>query len=179
MDNPPLSSLISQGKQAYQSEQYDLAASYFEQAASEYARLGDELNAAEMANNRSVALLMNGNPQAALQAVLGTDQVFSKAGDLRRQGMALANQAAALEGLKNDSQALDLYQQAQEILKQCGEVELRAQVLQSISALQLRTGKQVEAMASMKVALNNKPRLSLKDRFLKGLIDQVFSLLHR
>jgi len=93
--------------------------------------------------------------------------------------MALANNAAALEGLKNFSEALQLYEQSSDLFKQIGENELRAYVLKSISAIQLRQGKQFEAVASMQASLDNKPNPGIKDRFVKRLIQWVYKLLGR
>jgi tetratricopeptide (TPR) repeat protein len=179
MENKSLADLIEKGRQAYQAEEYEQAASSFRAAAAAFRAAGDTLNAAEMANNCSVALLMGSDPQGALQAVSGTVEIFAQAGDLRRQGMALANQAAALDALKNDQEALALYEQSSALLDQSGDQEMRAQVEKSISALQMRKGKQFAALASMKVALDNQPHLTIKDRFLKRLLDQVANLLRR
>jgi hypothetical protein len=74
-------------------------------------------------------------------------------------------------------EALERYQLASDLLKKTGGREMRSYVLQSISALQLRTGKQFQAMASMDAALENKPRLSLKERFLKRLLKSQKRLL--
>ena len=43
--------------------------------------------------------------------------------------MSLANQAAALEGLKKWPEALELYEKSSSLLKEIGEKELRAYVL--------------------------------------------------
>ncbi len=132
-----------------------------------------------MANNCSVALLKAGDARGALQAVEGTDVIFSQANDSKRQAMALANKAAALESLKKYPEALQLYEQSSELLEQIGEKELRAFVLKSISAVQLRQGNQLEAIASMQASLANKPNPGVKDRFVKRLIQQVFKLMSR
>src|SRR5512140_2944108 len=95
-----LTKLSEDGKQAFQAGEYEPAAQKFEAAADGYASLNDKVNAAEMKNNLSVTLLKLGRCQAALDAVLGTDQVFARASDVRREGMAWGNQAAALEELK-------------------------------------------------------------------------------
>jgi tetratricopeptide (TPR) repeat protein len=171
--------IISQAKLAYQDEDFTQAAELFKSAQGAYEAAGDHPNAAEMANNRSVALLKGGDPNGALQAVEGTDEVFAQAGDIKRQAMALANKAAACEGLKKYSEALQLYEQSSELLKQIGEKELRAYVLKSISAIQLRQGDRLEAVASMDAALDNKPNPGLQDRFVKRLIQWVYRLLGR
>src|SRR5512140_1090694 len=179
MDAPSPTSLAAKGHAAFKSEDFEQAASLFESAAAEYQRRGDTLNAAEMANNRSVALLKAGDPQGAFDAAAGTPEIFAGAGDVKRQAMALANQASALEGLKKYKDALALYEQSNELLKQIGDKELRSYVLQCISAIQLRTGSQFEAMASAEAAIDNKPNPGIKDRFLRRLIKQVFGLLRR
>jgi tetratricopeptide (TPR) repeat protein len=171
--------IIEQAKTAYQDEDYGRAAELFKTAQECYAGVGDQPNAAEMANNRSVALLKAGDASGALQAVEGTDEVFAQAGDVKKQAMALANQAAALEGLKKFTEALQLYEKSSELLKQIGEKELRAYVLKSISAIQLRQGNRLEAVASMEASLDNKPNPGMQDRFVKRLIQWVYQLLGR
>ena len=177
--NQTTAQIIDQARTAYQDEDYSNAAELYKVAENEYSAAGDPLSAAEMANNRSVALLKAGDAKGALQAVEGTDAVFSGANDEKRQAMALANKAAALEALKKFPEALDAYEQSNEILKRIGENDLRAYVLKSISAVQLRQGKQLEAIASMQASLDTKPNPGVKDRFMKRLIQQVFKLLSR
>lgn len=176
-ENP--NQLSEQGKIAFRDEDYPQAINYFKTAQASFATADQPLMAAETANNLSVAYLKNGDAAAALQAVEGTDTVFAQAGDTRRQAMALANQAAALEGLKNWNAALELYQKSSALLKDAGEKELRAYVLKSISAIQLRQGKQLEAVASMDASLDNKPNRGLLDRLLQRLIQWVYRLLGR
>ncbi len=174
-----LEQIIERARTAYQDEDYTQAADLYRSAQKEYTAALDPLAAAEMANNRSVALLKAGDARGALQAVEGTDAVFSQANDVKRQAMALANKAAALDALKKYPEALALYEQSSDLLKQIGENELRAYVLKSISSVQLRQGKQLEAIASMQASLDNKPDPGVKDRFVKRLINQVFKLLSR
>ncbi|HVP20449.1 MAG TPA: hypothetical protein VMS73_01165 [Anaerolineaceae bacterium] len=174
-----LDQLIEQARSAYNDEDYTQAAELFMSIETRYSAAGDALAAAEMANNRSVALLKANDPAAALNAVEGTDKVFEAAGDVRRQAMAIANKAAALESLKKYPDALQFYEQSSELLKQIGDGELRAYVLKCISAIQLRQGKQFEAIATMQASLDNKPSPGLKDRFMKRLIEQVFNLMRR
>jgi tetratricopeptide (TPR) repeat protein len=177
MRQDSLSALIRRAKETYQAGRYPEAAGLFEQAARQYSLGGDELNAAEMANNRSVALLQAGDAQGALDAVEGTDQVFAQAGDVRRQALAIGNQATALEVLKRLDDALERYRQSAALLKQIGDEENRAVVLKSISALQVRTGHQLEALASMDAALSVQKKLTLQERFLKKLLDVPMRML--
>jgi tetratricopeptide (TPR) repeat protein len=171
--------LDQEGQTAFRGGRYLEAAATFERAAVGFTTAGDVLAAAESANNRSVALLKFGDAAGALQAALGTESIFAAGHDLRRQGMACANQAAALEGLGRLEEALDRYGLASDLLKQAGEKESRAMVLECITSLQLRTGKQLQALASMEAALDHKPHLSLKDRLLRKLLQTPLGMLRR
>jgi tetratricopeptide (TPR) repeat protein len=171
--------LLAEGQKAYKKGQFASAAQSFTQAARGFAAAGNKLDAAEASNNASVAFLQAEDANAALQATLGTDQVFLEAKDTRRQGIAVANQAAALEGLNRLDEALDAYNRSADLLKQAGESEMRAVVLKSISTLQIRTGKQLQALASMDAALETQKKLSLKERFLKKLLRMPLDMLNK
>ena len=112
--------LAEQGKKEYEQENYLAAADQFAQAAQAYVLLKDELNAAEMKNNQSVALLQAGKAKEALQATEGTEEIFRNAGDIKRQGIAVSNRAAALEGLKNWKEALAEYDRAASLFEEIG-----------------------------------------------------------
>ncbi|MCD4672897.1 MAG: hypothetical protein K8R77_09555 [Anaerolineaceae bacterium] len=163
--------LAKQAASAYESNDYTNAANLYETAGRLYQEAGDELMAAEMANNLSVTLLKMNDAEGALRVVEGTDVIFQDAGDVNRQAIAAANQAAAIEAQGRLDEALERYQQASDLLKQSGNRQMRSYVLQSISALQLRTGKQLQAMASMDTALEHKSKLSLKERLLRKLLN--------
>ena len=103
--------ITDQAKRSYQAGDYLPAAQAFTEAAAAYAGTGDALMTAEMQNNRSVALLRANQAQAAFEAAQGTEKVFEQAGDFLRQGMALANQASALQVLKRFNDAIDDYKE--------------------------------------------------------------------
>ncbi|HNZ13738.1 MAG TPA: hypothetical protein PLA25_11115 [Anaerolineaceae bacterium] len=178
-ENYDLQTLIKQAKEAYEAEEYLQAAQGFEAAAHASELSGDALNAAEMQNNRSVALLKARNPEAALEAARGTDLIFAQAGDLRRQGMALGNQAAALDDLRRDEESIAAYQQSAALFEQAGEKDMRALVLRRVSAIHYRQKNTPAALSTMLDALNCQTRLSLQDRILKGLLKIVARLSTR
>jgi len=113
--------IAAQGKSAFENKRFDDAAELFRQAAEGYTLGRAGLMAAEMKNNMSVALLQAGKPQDALDAALGTDQLFEGAKDGKRQGMALGNQAAALEGLNRYDEAILAYERSAQLFAQVGE----------------------------------------------------------
>ncbi len=165
--------LIAEAKAAYEAEEYSQAITGFEAAEQALKANGDLLNAAEMANNRSVALLKSSKPADALACIESTDQVFAQAGDPKRQAMALGNQATALEELGRTDDALAKYHQSVDIFKQIGESDMAALVLKRISSMQYRVKDRAAAMSTMVDALNLQSKLGLQDRILKWLLGIV------
>ncbi len=159
--------------EAYQAEDYQTAAQLFSQASENSALDGDALATAEMKNNLSVALLKAGKAKAALDAALGSDAVFAEAGDFKRQAMALANIATALEELHRLDEALEHFKQSSALFQQIGEDEMRSYVLKRISTLQMRKGKQIEALASIDASLESKSKPGLVDRILRSLMKVI------
>jgi tetratricopeptide (TPR) repeat protein len=170
MMTPDPKQLAEQGKQAFAAKNFDQAASLFTEAASAYAALDDPLNAAEMKNNLSVALLQAGNAKAALDAAAGTDEIFAQAKDVKRQAMAFGNQAAALEALKKPDQALEAYEHSAALFAEAGESEMRSIVLQSAAALKLRRGKMLDSALSMIGSVESTKKPNLMQRFLRFLL---------
>jgi tetratricopeptide (TPR) repeat protein len=162
--------LADKGTQAYQRGDFALSARFFADAVSAYAEAGNVLDAAEMKNNQSVALLQDDQPQAALEAVLGTAEIFSSANDVRRHGLALGNEAAALHALGRLDEAAPKYRQSADLLAQCGEDQLRANAMQALSRLQLKRGKTMDALASMQSGLGGIQQPSLFQKILKKIL---------
>lgn len=165
--------LSDQGKQAFASKKYDQAASAFSEAASAYETLDDTLNAAEMKNNLSVALLQSGKAQAAYDAAAGTDEIFANAGDLKRQAMAFGNQAAALEALKKIDDALEAYDRSATLFAEAGEGEMRSMVLQSAAALKMKRGKLMDSAISMIGSVESTEKPTLIQKFLRFLLRRI------
>jgi tetratricopeptide (TPR) repeat protein len=169
--------LAKEGKEAYQRGDYGAAAKLYLAAAQGYASAGDKLTEAEMLNNCGVAYLRIGDGKAALQVIEATPATFAAAGDIRRQGLALGNLGDALESVGRKQEAGDMYTQSADLLEQAGEEEMRAHVLQSLSKLQLKSGRQIEALATMEAGLEGFEKPSLKQRILKKLLRFPFKLM--
>lgn len=176
MNNTLQNSLTTQAKIAYDGEDFLEAARLYQQAANELTASGNQLEAAEMLNNSSVAFLKAGKPKEALTTASGTEKIFSGAQDSRREAMALGNLAAAYEDLHQYDEALSYYTRSADLFKQVGERDFRSVVLKRISALQLRQGKNVESLLSMESSIDSKDQPGLKDRLLRGLIEAARKL---
>lgn len=171
--------LLNEGQAGYKRGDYQTAAHAYEAAADGYKTAGDELAAAEALNNASVAYLQAGDAEAAHRTVEPTAAIFAAAGDLRRQGMALGNLGTALESLGRFEEAIDAYQMSADLLKQAGNRDMRAHVMQSLSALQLRTGRQMDALVTMQFGLEEMDKPTLAQRALKKLLQMPTNLLNR
>jgi tetratricopeptide (TPR) repeat protein len=169
--------LADEAQAEYSKGEYLSAAKLFIAAADGYSATDDEILAAEMANNCSVAFLKSGDAKSALEVVKGTDKVFGSHGEMLRQAMALGNQAAALEGLKRLDEAVEAYGRSAELLNEIGEFELRAYVQQSISAIKLRKGRYLEAFAFMHDGVSKIDNPNLRQRMLKSLMKLPFKFL--
>ena len=159
--------LAEQGKQAFKDKKFDEAAELFRQAAEGYTLGNAALLAAEMQNNRSVALLQAGRAQESLDAAMGTDIVFAGAKDSLKQGMAFGNQAAALEALNRFEEALAAYERSAELFAEAGDGDLRAMVMKSAAAIKLKSGKVTESAFKMMGSLDAKDNPGFFERILK------------
>jgi tetratricopeptide (TPR) repeat protein len=162
--------LADQGKDAYGNANYKAAASLFSQAAQAYAAARDELNAAEMKNNESVALLQAGDAKGALQATDGTEAVFQQAGDLKRQGIAVSNRAAALEGLKKWKEALAEYDRAAALFEEAGEGDMHSIVRKAAANINLKHLKMLDSQMDVMDSLRLVEKPTLTQRLMKFLM---------
>ncbi len=162
--------LADEGKAAFEAGRFEAAAELFAKAAQGYRDLNDPANTAEMQNNLSVTLLKLKRNEEALQAALGTDEVFEGIGDGKRRGMAIGNQAAALENLGRLDEALSAYERSAEVLAEAKEGDLRSLVLKAAAGIQLKQGKLADSGIRMIGALEAKRHPSIFERVLKFLM---------
>ncbi|MCK6539860.1 MAG: tetratricopeptide repeat protein [Anaerolineales bacterium] len=169
MENNDPVQLAEQGRQAYANGHHLIAADLFARSAQAYAAAQDELNAAEMKNNQSVALLQAGKAKEALEATDDTEAIFQKAGDLKRQGIAVGNRAAALEGLKKYDEALAEYERAASLLEQAGEGDMHSVVRKTAANLNLKRGRITAAQMDVYDSLRLVEKPNVTQRILKFL----------
>ena len=162
--------LVDNGKSEYAKGNFRAAAGLFSRAAQAYTLLQDELNAAEMKNNESVAWLQAGKAKEALQATEGTEAIFEKAGDMKRQGIAVSNRAAALEGLKKWQEALKEYDRAASLLEQAGEGDMHSIVRKAMANLNLKRGRIDASQMDVYDSLRLVEKPSFTQRVMKFLM---------
>ncbi|MGZ9235499.1 MAG: hypothetical protein ACXW4E_08240 [Anaerolineales bacterium] len=174
MDQQNLITLAEEGKQAYEKRDYLAAADLFLQAAQAYASQQDMLNAAEMKNNRSVALLQGGKAKEALEATEGTEEIFQNAGDIKRQGIAVSNRAAALEGLKKWKEALAEYDRAASLFEQIDEGDMHSIVRKAAANINLKRGHLSDSQMDVYDSLRLVEKPTLLQRIMKFLVRMGF-----
>jgi tetratricopeptide (TPR) repeat protein len=162
--------LGDKGKQEYERGNYLAAADLFLQAAQAYVSARDDLNAAEMKNNESVALLQAGKAKDAFQATDGTEAVFEKAGDRKRQGIAISNRAAALEGLRQWNEALAEYDRAATLFEEIGEGDMHSLVRKSAANIHLKRGHITDSQMDVFDSLRLVKKPTLTQRIMKFLM---------
>ncbi|NJC98933.1 MAG: hypothetical protein C3F07_09530 [Anaerolineales bacterium] len=169
VETPDPVALAEHGKQEYGNGKFAAAAELFQQAAEAYRAAQDDLNAAEMKNNQSVALLQAGKAKEALQATDGTEAVFQKAGDLKRQGVAVGNRAAALESMKKFDEALAEYERAASLLEEAGEGDMHSVVRKAAANLNLKRGRINAAQMDVYDSLRLVEKPNFTQRIMKFL----------
>ena len=166
-------------KDLYQAGKFPQAAEKFEQAAFLFDSAGNNSLAAEMRNNQSVSLLKARKPEKAYQAVEGTWKVFDQIGDQLKKGMALANEATALNDLGRKEQAIDKFSEALEVFIELDESDLILQTSQSLSSLKLQSRNLPGALFSMQEGLERIEKPNLRQRMLLKLLKIPSQLLDR
>lgn len=166
------------GQEHYRHEQWSEAAQAFQRAEQAYREHGSRLEAAEMANNRAVALIQGDAPEAALEAIARTPELFLKAQDEQRAAQAFGNRATALEALGRLQEATTAYQRAAELFNRLGDTDSRLHTYQALSQLQLRQGQPLEALTSFQRGLPGQARLSWRQRLLRWLLSLPSRLLN-
>jgi tetratricopeptide (TPR) repeat protein len=159
--------LASDGKREYETGNYKAAAALFSEAAQAYTSTQDELSAAEMKNNESVAWLQAGKAKQALQATDGTEEVFQKAGDTRRQAIAVSNRAAALEALRKWKDALAEYDRAASLFEEVGEGDMHSMVRKAAAGINLKRGHVVDSQMDVFDSLRLVEKPTFSQRIIK------------
>jgi tetratricopeptide (TPR) repeat protein len=167
---------ISRAHDLFKQKKYVQSAILFEEIASGYQELNEIIKSAEMKNNASVGYLMAGDPQKSYDLSKDSHLTFEETKDWKNYGLAMGNQASALENLGKKDLAFEYYQIAADKLKLSGEKESRAYVLKRISVLQIQKGEQLDALGSMTAALQNLPKLSRREKILKKLTGLVMKI---
>jgi len=173
--NDQISELKNKAFEAYKKKKFLQAAEVFESCIQLLDDQKDELSSAEMRNNLSVVLLELKQNERALEMVVETDLIFAKGGDKKRQAMALGNIASALQSLGRLPEALTAFEQSADLFKEIDEKELRAITLKKISDLQMKTGKQYQALASLDAAYDQNDKKTFKERVLKGFLGNLIN----
>jgi tetratricopeptide (TPR) repeat protein len=174
---PRAAEIQEQGLAHFRADRLADAGDSFAAAAEAFMTQDEPLKAAEARNNLCVVRLAEHNWDAALAAVSGTPETFAAAGDPLRRAQAISNLAAAHAGAGHLDEAAQLYEQAIDLYRELGEAENRAACWKALSAVQIKQDNKLQAMASMRSGLNLTPKLSAREKTLRGLLDKAFKLM--
>ncbi len=176
MTNDP-ADISQQALGAYRKGELDRAIQLLQRARREFAEQDRQMEAAEAANNLSVALLLTKQPQAALEAVEGTPELFDGLGEEERAAKAYGNLAAALEAVGDLSAAEGAYREAAERFDRLGDRESRTHTLKALSQLQLRDRRPYEAAATFQAGLEGDRPSGIRARLARTVLKLTSRLL--
>ncbi len=162
--------LAEEALQAYKRGAFEQAIDLFERAHTAYVEEGDILASAETANNLSVALGQVHRFQAALDVLEGTYQIFQDHDEQIKAAQSLGNIAAAYEGLGELEQAEAHYQQASRHFAQLNDPESERFTLQALSRVRLRQGRAIEAVSTMRGALETGTKNTWRNRLVRKIL---------
>jgi tetratricopeptide (TPR) repeat protein len=164
---------------AFRESRLDEAIQAFTIARQAFLADGNEVKAAEMASSLSVVLLKAERSEEALEAATGTPEIFIQSGEETLAAQAFGNLGSALEACGDLTGAEEAYRQAAELFECLGDTEHHRYTLQSLSQLQLRLGRPIEALSTMQHGLDTQSRLGFRDRLLRYLLNLPNRLLGR
>ena len=162
--------ISDQALSAYKQGELERAIQLFQDARRGFADRELRGKAAEAANNLSVVLLLAGQPQAALDAVKSTPELFESLGDESRAAQAYGNLAAALEATGDVAGAEQAYQEAAERFRGVGDHESRTHTLKALSQLQLRDRRLYQAAATFQAGLEEDRPKGIRARLTRTLL---------
>jgi hypothetical protein len=123
--------------------------------------------------------LLAGQAGDAFEELDGIEEYYNSIEDRRRQGITVGNQASALEALERIDEALTAYQRSADLLEESGDDQLRATVMQSLSTLQLRTGRKIQALVSMQQGIEGLKKPSPIQKMVKNLLQYPFEMVNK
>jgi tetratricopeptide (TPR) repeat protein len=166
--------LKEEGLALFNQGAYADALGRFEAAAVAYEGAGEAAERAEMLNNMGVVYRVQGNWQAAAEALTQAERAFAEAGDKNRQGQALGNQGDLYASRGEREQAARCYSDAAALFAETKDGEKQSMVLRALSLLRLRQRRIFEAISYMEQSGRVHPRPGLGQRLLGFLIRLMF-----
>jgi tetratricopeptide (TPR) repeat protein len=149
----------------------------FELALAGFKKRDDELGQAEVLNDMGVLYRLNGQTQAAIDALRQSETIFSQLGEHNRRGQSLGNLGDAYAGNRQRDEAARCYSDAAALFASDGDREKQSQVLRAFSLLRLRQGRWLEALMRMEESLSVRPRLGLGALLFRGMLRFALRLL--
>lgn len=162
---------------AFQQGDYQKAAEEFSLARQEYSQLKEDSLAAEMSSNQSVALLFAGYPELALEAAQQASSFFSHGNEKQKYGIALGNQASALDAMGKTQEAEAIYKEAADLLQESGDREDAAAALKKLSSFYLGRLLIAKSLVSYRSALDLSDKLSAWDKIFLSLMNKIPGLI--
>lgn len=141
--------------------------SSFEQARAEFLAQGNQVQAAEVANDLGVVYYTQGRRDDARKIFDEAIAVFEQAGEIKGQARAIGNLAQVMNRAGEKNGAEKNYTRAAELFHLAGERTFESDTYRALSQMQLQRGRWLEALAAYDSALAAKGGSGLLRAFLQ------------
>lgn len=158
---------------------YEEAADKFRQAKESFKKDGNEVEAAEMANNLGVIHRMRREWDEAITALSEAQEAFANLGDHSREAQTLGNLGGLHASRGEREKAKEYLRQATDKFAELGDAQREGESLMALGVQQWKTGNRGEGLATYQTGLKTLQHPSLGQKALRGLLDLRTKLLSR
>ncbi len=171
--------LKEQGLRLFQEGLYKEAAAEFGQARETFAAEGDEIEAAEMANNLGVIYRLQGEWDAAIVVLEEARAAFVRLGDRDREAQTLGNLGGLYASKGERDKAKECLRQAADIFAELGDDQHRGETLLALGMQMWKTEDRSAGLTTYEAGLRTLRKPTAGQKALRGLLSLRTRLLGR
>jgi tetratricopeptide (TPR) repeat protein len=159
-----------EGLRLFQEGLYEEAIVNFEKAQEMFAAEGDDVQAAEMVNNRGVIYRMQGQWDKAIAALEEAKTAFAGLGDRNREAQTLGNLGGLYAEQGEREKADECLRQAADIFAELGDEQRHGETLLALGVQEWKKGDRSSGLATYEAGLHTLQKPSASQKALRGLL---------
>ncbi len=169
--------LKEEGLRLFQEGLYEEAVAKFRQAQEMFASQGDEVEAAEMANNLGVIHRVQGEWGKAIAVLDEAKATFARLGDRSREAQTLGNLGGLYASQGEREKAKESLRQAADIFAELGDAQRQGETLMALGVQFWKTGDRSGGLAAYETGLHVLQKPTASQKTLRGLLGMRAKLL--
>jgi tetratricopeptide (TPR) repeat protein len=162
--------LKEEGLRLFHEGLYEEALVKFRQAQEGFAAEGNEIDAAEMVNNRGIIHRMQGQWEEAIAALEEARETFVRMDDRSREAQALGNLGGLYASKGERDKSAECLRQAADIFAELGDGQRLGEALQSLGVQMWKTGDHSGGLATYEAGLHSLEKPTVSQKTLRGLL---------